>query len=243
MKKSVTTLSGALLLAVACSINATVYTHTPERDTEFSDNRTLQNAWKLSDEDWRKYQKIMAGSRGQLSPSLEPFIALGSETTDPQERRRYAELYVQAEFQRVERELAFQREVTAAWARLYPNTPPLLDYARTSLPIGEALKQQAAAGRSLHQALVLKQNCRECDLLLGQLIAEIDQTGIPKVLDIYLQDETNETVIRNWVSQNDLPIHWIQSGKLTINGGNEAPKSEAPSRWGQLNNGQWVQLL
>jgi integrating conjugative element protein (TIGR03759 family) len=243
MKNIPTPLIGSLLFLISGSLIASTFTTTPERKSYQLESRELQHAWKLSDEDWHKYQEIMAGSRGQVSPNLEPFIALGTETTDPHERRRYAELYVQAEFDRVERELAFQREVTSAWARLYPDTPALLDFARDRLSVGEALQQQAAANTAAHQAVILKQNCRDCDRLLDQLIAEIDQTGIPKVLDIYLQDATEESAIRAWVSQSTIPVEWIKSGQLTINGGAQAPKTNAPSRWGQLNNGQWVQLL
>ncbi|MDA5490223.1 MULTISPECIES: hypothetical protein [Yersinia] len=44
---------------------------------------------------------------------------LGVESETPAERRRLAELWVKEAYQRTEKELAFQREVNAAWNCLY----------------------------------------------------------------------------------------------------------------------------
>ncbi|WP_064511488.1 TIGR03759 family integrating conjugative element protein, partial [Type-D symbiont of Plautia stali] len=78
--------------------------------------------WGLSDNDWSRYQAMMKGSRGIMSPGLDPLTALGVETDSSAERHRLAELWVRHEYQRSEKELAFQREINAAWLRLYPET-------------------------------------------------------------------------------------------------------------------------
>lgn len=61
----------------------------------------------------------MAGRRGQWSPGLDPITALGVSTDSAAERRRFAELFVKAEFERTRKELAFQVAVDDAWQRLY----------------------------------------------------------------------------------------------------------------------------
>ncbi|ENB4055078.1 TIGR03759 family integrating conjugative element protein, partial [Escherichia coli] len=81
--------------------------------------------WGLSEEDWGRYQALMAGPRGIQSPGLDPLTALGIEARTPAERRAYAEKWVKEEYARTEKELAFQREVDAAWKRLYPGKLPV----------------------------------------------------------------------------------------------------------------------
>ncbi|MDT1899235.1 TIGR03759 family integrating conjugative element protein, partial [Acinetobacter baumannii] len=77
-------------------------------------------------------------------PDLDPITALGIEARTAEERRRFAELSVQQDFKRVEAELAFQREVDAAWKRLYPHI----------LPIGAGMGSEPAQPRS-HGRLAL----------------------------------------------------------------------------------------
>ena len=61
----------------------------------------------------------MKGPRGIQSPGLDPLSTLGIEAQTPAERRKFAEKWVKEEFIRTQKELDFQREVNAAWQRLY----------------------------------------------------------------------------------------------------------------------------
>ena len=94
---------------------------------DYTDLRLTKTAeqWGLSEAEYRQSQSIMAGPRGTWSPAIDPIMALGVSAETSEERRRYAELYVRQEYARVERELAFQREINAAWARLFPGHPRL----------------------------------------------------------------------------------------------------------------------
>ncbi len=63
----------------------------------------------------------MEGPRGIQSPGLDPLTVLGIEARTDAERRVLAlKKWVKAEYERTEKELAFQREVNAARKRLYP---------------------------------------------------------------------------------------------------------------------------
>ncbi|HHV7458432.1 TPA: TIGR03759 family integrating conjugative element protein, partial [Escherichia coli] len=81
--------------------------------------------WGLSEEDYRRYRTLMEGPRGIQSPGLDPLTVLGIEARTDAERRVLAEKWVKAEYERTEKELAFQREVNAAWKRLYPGVMPV----------------------------------------------------------------------------------------------------------------------
>jgi len=63
--------------------------------------------WGLSSQEFQRYRTLMQGSRGVYSPGLDPLTALGIEAQSDAERRRYAELQVRAEAQRVQKELAY----------------------------------------------------------------------------------------------------------------------------------------
>ncbi|MGV8691898.1 TIGR03759 family integrating conjugative element protein, partial [Pseudomonas aeruginosa] len=65
--------------------------------------------WGLRSEEWARYRQLMQGPLGVYSPQLDPLTALGIEARSDEERRRYAELQVQAEAQRVGKTLAYQR--------------------------------------------------------------------------------------------------------------------------------------
>ncbi len=65
------------------------------------------------------------GTPGTQSPGLDPLSTLGIEAQTPAERRKFAEKWVKEEFARTQKELDFQREVNAAWQRLYPGTLPV----------------------------------------------------------------------------------------------------------------------
>ena len=57
--------------------------------------------WGLRSEEWARYRQLMQGPLGVYSPQLDPLTALGIEARSEEERRRYAELQVQAEALRV----------------------------------------------------------------------------------------------------------------------------------------------
>ena len=76
--------------------------------------------WGLQPEEWARYRQLMQGPLGVYSPQLDPLTALGIEARSEEERRRYAELQVQAEARRVGKTLAYQRAYDAAWQRLFP---------------------------------------------------------------------------------------------------------------------------
>ncbi|MHA5819499.1 TIGR03759 family integrating conjugative element protein, partial [Pseudomonas aeruginosa] len=80
----------------------------------------LAQEWGLNQQEWTRYQTLMQGPRGVYSPGIDPLTALGIEARSAEERRRYADLQVQAERRRVEKELAYQRAYDEAFARAYP---------------------------------------------------------------------------------------------------------------------------
>ncbi|AUS68081.1 TIGR03759 family integrating conjugative element protein [Escherichia albertii] len=154
--------------------------------------------WGLTAEEWQRYEALQKGRRGVLSPGLDPLTMLGIEARSDEERRHFAELAVKQEFQRVEAELAFQREVNSAWTRVYPGVLPVQD-----------LRSEVSNAR---QALFVKDNCPACDRKLSQLM----KSNQP--LDIYLVDSGGkDEAVRSWAKKHNIPAEKVKSRQVTLN--------------------------
>jgi integrating conjugative element protein (TIGR03759 family) len=158
--------------------------------------------WGLSDSDWSRYQSLMKGERGIMSPGLDPLTALGVETDNSAERKRLAELWVKHEYARAEKEMAFQRDVNAAWLRLYPET---LAVNMGSNAAGIAHDTQ---GRL---ALFVKENCSRCDARLAAVLAD------NRPVDIYLVGGNSDEAIRAWAIRHNIPVEKVRSRQITLN--------------------------
>ncbi|WP_407057011.1 TIGR03759 family integrating conjugative element protein [Citrobacter koseri] len=154
--------------------------------------------WGLTAEEWQRYETLKKGRRGVLSPGLDPLTMLGIEARSDEERRHFAELTVKQEFQRVEAELAFQREVNSAWMRVYPGVLPVQD-----------LRSEVSNAR---QALFVKDNCPACDRKLAQLMKSNQS------LDIYLVGSGGkDEAVRSWAKKHNIPAEKVKSRQVTLN--------------------------
>lgn len=173
-----------------------------ETSTGVLSSQQQAQQWGLSDSDWSRYQNLMKGDRGIMSPGLDPLTALGVETDNSAERKRLAELWVKHEYARAEKEMAFQREVNAAWLRLYPET---LAVNMGSNAAGIAHDTQ---GRL---ALFVKENCSRCDARLAAVLAD------DRPVDIYLVGGNSDEAIRAWAIRHNIPVEKVRSRQITLN--------------------------
>lgn len=113
------TLSIALLAVLAltatawaqspCTADSRVVPSQAQASIDSDLDERLARDWGLRPEEWTRYRQLMQGPLSIYSPKLDPLTALGIEARSDEERRRYAELQVQAEARRVEKMLAYQR--------------------------------------------------------------------------------------------------------------------------------------
>ncbi|EKK5512285.1 TIGR03759 family integrating conjugative element protein [Enterobacter hormaechei] len=154
--------------------------------------------WGLTTEEWQRYETLKKGRRGVLSPGLDPLTMLGIEARSDEERRHFAELTVKQEFQRVEAELAFQREVNSAWMRVYPGVLPVQD-----------LRSEVSNAR---QALFVKDGCSACERKLAQMMKS------NRPLDIYLVgSDGKDEAVRSWAKKYNIPAEKVKSRQVTLN--------------------------
>ncbi|EIV5840935.1 TIGR03759 family integrating conjugative element protein [Klebsiella pneumoniae] len=205
MKKfNVVLLSGVLTVStVAFAVSPVIQGNSQTVDTLLQTLEQQQmtrsaQEWGLTTEEWQRYETLKKGRRGVLSPGLDPLTMLGIEARSDEERRHFAELTVKQEFQRVEAELAFQREVNSAWMRVYPGVLPVQD-----------LRSEVSNAR---QALFVKDNCPACDRKLTQLM----KSNQP--LDIYLVGSGGkDEAVRSWAKKHNIPAEKVKSRQVTLN--------------------------
>ena len=160
--------------------------------------------WGLRSEEWARYRQLMQGPLGVYSPQLDPLTALGIEARSEEERRRYAELQVQAEARRVGKTLAYQRAYDAAWKRLYPGQQ------RVSMP---GAKAPGAGNRgSGRLAVFVKAECPPCE----QRVRQLQAAGT--AFDLYMVGSRQEDArIRQWATQAGIDAGRVRSRTITLN--------------------------
>jgi integrating conjugative element protein (TIGR03759 family) len=212
-----------IALLASYSVAAAELSHTHVKETGQDASSSAANllsdtdlvrahSWDLSETEWQRYQQLMQGIRGSISPStISPIEVLGIHARDEAERQQYAEAWVRAMREDVGRILAFQRAYDAAGKRLYPNEP-LIDIDR--LP---GKTERSSALQSTDRLLFFaRPACPACDMLVGKLLKRIDEVS---GIDIYLTDLApgDDAAVRDWASTHQIDPEWVRSRRITLN--------------------------
>ena len=168
--------------------------------------------WGLQSDEWARYRELMQGPLGIYSPNLDPLTALGIEARSDEERRRYAELQVQAEARRVEKMLAYQRAYDAAWQRLAPGMQ------RVSLPgislpgISPAPSAASLAQSTGRTAVFVKDGCAACD----QAVQRLQAFGAE--FDVYVVgSRADDAHVRDWAQRARIDPAKVRARQITLN--------------------------
>lgn len=174
--------------------------------------RARAEEWDLSPVEWQRYESLMTGIRGSISPaSISPIEVLGIHARDENERRKYAERWAQLMREDVDRILAFQRAYDEAGRRLYPNEQIVANVAgRAAIP--------AAVGLTPRDRLLLftAPDCALCDAVLREALGKIDRIA---GIDIYLSQiaATDTAGVRTWAARHGIAPAWVRTGRVTLN--------------------------
>ncbi|WOY03094.1 TIGR03759 family integrating conjugative element protein [Dickeya fangzhongdai] len=209
---------------VNASVNTSVRVENSRTQTLDQGLSRLQSSqWGLTDDEWSRYQDMMRGKTGIQSPGLDPLTALGIDARSDEERRQLAEKWVREEYQRTEKILKFQREVTAAWDRLYPNVLPV--------NMGNGNAGGVAHDNGGRLALFVKASgCGNCNSRLAAVLAD------NRPVDIYLVDsDGDDNKLRQWARERSIPVERVRSRQVTLN--------HDGGRWMRFGNGLMPVLL
>ena len=214
----------ALALAgLAAIAHAAERTEPTVVETAMDESRRAAAAvWRLSPEDWTRYETLMRGRRGTWTPGADPLLVLGAHARTEAERRRFAEAFVRAEHERVEGELAFERAVQAAWARLFPGAPRLASHA------------PAPAGtRPERYALVFDRDCTGC----AATVRAYAGGAVP--VDVYVRGAADDAALRLWAWSHGVRAADVRAGRVTVNHDDGSVPGPAPAVWARRG-GRWA---
>jgi integrating conjugative element protein (TIGR03759 family) len=182
--------------------------------TEQEKTRFDRSQWKLSQEEWIRYQKLMKGIRGSISPAnLSPIEVLGVHARSEQERKKYARQWARMRRDDAERILAFQRAYDAAWKELDPSGT-IIDIARLKTP-----PERKAIDRGDRVLLFLRlRECDECQILLTRVRRAAFEANAQ--LDIYFIDtkeNKDDAAILAWAKRQQFDPERIKQRAVTFN--------------------------
>ncbi len=184
--------------------------------------RSAAAVWRLSPEDWTRYETLMRGRRGVWTPGADPLLVLGAHARTDAERRRFAEAFVRAEHERVEGELAFERAVAAAWARLFPGA------LRLSV-------QSPAEAPPERYALVFDRDCTGCEATVRAY------AGGAVPVDLYVRGVGDDAALRLWAWSQGVRAADVRAGRVTVNHDDGSVPGPAPAVWARRG-GRWARV-
>lgn len=205
----------------------------------------LAQQWDITEREYRRYQQVMAGKRGTWTTNADPILALGVSARNVKEMRDYAEKYVMQEFERTERELAFQREVSAAWQRLFPQQQRI-GKLPPSVSTATALKRaQHSSNIERRAAVVVTQDCEKCIPVISKYTQLVTGEGALVAVDFYIGDsDGNDATLKAWVDRNNIPLTLLKAGKLTVNHATtHSGIKKYPTIYERRDGGQWVEKV
>lgn len=214
-------LAGMAHASVNTSIHVTPESNSQTRVVDQGLSHLQSTQWGLTDEEWARYQDMIRGKTGIQSPGLDPLTTLGIEARSDAERRQLAEKWVKEEFQRTEKILKFQREVDAAWGRIYPN----------ALPVNMGNAGGISHDNGGRLALFVKsKDCGNCNSRLAAVLAD------DRPVDIYLVDSGgDDNKLREWARERNIPVDRVRNRQITLN--------HDGGRWIRFGNGLMPVLL
>ncbi|MBV6524453.1 TIGR03759 family integrating conjugative element protein [Ursidibacter maritimus] len=204
-----------------------------EQNLNVSNSEDKWSEWGLTRDDWSRYELLKKGARGIWSPSLDPLTTLGIEARSDTERDRYAELLAKKEFQRVEKEFAFQIAYNRAFERLYPNVLPFKSESVSTT--------SAAIGRIIYFTRT------DCDKCVDHLTRLWSRAGNNPV-DIYIVDSMqDDNKIQQWAVKNRIDINKVKNRQITLNHDSgywlHYANGKMPAAFIIQGNGEWQSLV
>lgn len=186
--------------------------------------------WNLTEKEWADYIQLMRGKAGKYYTHLTPPEVLGIMAETDNELRHYAEIYVKAEHEKIDRELRFDRAFHDAGMRLYANEPIIkaFDVSPYTASKNNAVNQPT---ETVHEGdhLALFSDIRNNDVeLLTRLIKRV-KAHTSVILDIYLVNAVDNEDIQKWAKVNQIPFEYVLTNRITLNKDNGKFKSISPS--------------
>jgi len=169
--------------------------------------------WNLSEAEWTRYQTLMRGLRGSVSPAtLSPIEVLGIHAQNEAERKDYARRWAKLMHEDAARILAFQAAYSEASRELNPSGQIIDTRALGgSVPQNTPIEWAQPGDRVL---LFLPLDCLTCgDFLRAARAASAKGAQV----DFYVTGQAADAEILQWAAAQGFDPKAIQAKKITFN--------------------------
>ncbi|HDZ6745993.1 TPA: TIGR03759 family integrating conjugative element protein [Mannheimia haemolytica] len=200
---SVTTNALAQTTSIESSTQTLSKQQSQHQQSQLSDSLKQAKEWGLTIEEWNRYTELMKGERGMWSPNLDPLTALGIEARTAEEREKYARMLAKKYYERVSKELDFDKVYRQEFEKLYPNELPFEVEPHISQSIGRVIY------------FTRFDNCDSCKSDLSKILSYANsQTP----LDIYIVGQNiSDNDIRKWAAENNIDPIKVSKKLITLN--------------------------
>ncbi len=200
---SVTTNALAQTTSIESSTQTLSQQQSQHQQSQLSDSLKQAKEWGLTIEEWNRYTELMKGERGMWSPNLNPLTALGIEARTAEEREKYARMLAKKYYERVSKELDFDKVYRQEFEKLYPNELPFEVEPHISQSIGRVIY------------FTRFDNCDSCKSDLSKILSYANsQTP----LDIYIVGQNiSDNDIRKWAAENNIDPIKVSKKLITLN--------------------------
>ena len=175
--------------------------------------RFAREQWNLSEAEWTRYQTLMRGVRGSVSPAnLSPIEVLGIHAQTEAERKDYARRWAKLMHEDAARILAFQAAYSEASRELNPGGQ-IIDTSALggSAPKSSPIEWAQPGDRVL---LFLPLDCLTCgDFLRAARAASAKGAQV----DFYVTGQAADAAILQWAAAQGSDPKAIQAKKITFN--------------------------
>lgn len=177
--------------------------------------RFSREQWDLNEAEWARYQSLMHGIRGSVSPAtLSPIEVLGIHAQTEAERKDYARRWARLMHEDAARVLAFQAAYDQASRELYPGAQIIdttLLKGNGSPPPNSPLEWAQPGDRVL---LFLGLDCLACG---SHLRAAREAVAKGAQVDLYITGQATDAAILSWAAAQGFDPRAVQAKKVTFN--------------------------
>lgn len=175
--------------------------------------RFAREQWNLSEAEWTRYQTLMRGLRGSISPAtLSPIEVLGIHAQTEPERKDYARRWAKLMHEDATRVLAFQAAYSEASREINPggqiiDTKGLFGAAPQNTPL-----EWAQPGDRV--MLFLPLDCLSC----GDYLRAARQASTQGAqVDLYITGAAPDAAILQWASTQSFDPNAVKAKRITFN--------------------------
>lgn len=210
-------LAGLLITNIATAENTASQKDVTDK-TNSATTSTMQNEhskWGITEMEYSRYQTLMKGVRGSISPStISPIEVLGIHARTPAEREKYARMWADIMDRDTQQVLAFQVAYNKAWEE--KGNKELIDVSKLNIKS----EKNKPINTAEYVFITKLQDCLACDKKLAGLLNSLTVIKDTK-LNIFFADSTdsNKGTIRLWALNKNINAEMLRAKKITLNHG------------------------